>query len=591
MSSKIIIIILFSFLILEEQTMGQTFQRTYGGINNDEGISIASSYNGTSGILAQETDSAYNTWMNIIKIDSTGNIIWKKKIMSQIQQLYGIGISATPDSGFIIASNYIITGSSSNLLLLKLNAYGDTIWTKSYSCPDGAFNSVFSSGQIIVTSDGGYAVTGTSHSLSLFLLKTDSIGNAMWLKYYQGYPSQGLSIKEDSNGDYVLCGSRGPGHYSIFLIKTNSTGDILFTRILDKGYPGILASSMDFTTNKGYIIAGAGLGSGVNADSSHGFLINLDSLANIIWVKSYPSIFIRAVRTYADGYLIVASDTGYADKKLYLLKSDSTGNIIWAKSYGGVAKNEGIDILKNSDSYYIFGTTRNFSHGLEDVYLINTDTNGISSCHEDSIVITSTTSTLLQNSGCILDSGFIVTNSLITIDTSTYDVYDACICVPPVSFFHNYSFCCLIYNFTDYSTWTDVWHWDFGDGDTSNVENPSHQFSSVGTYYVCLTVSNSCGSDTYCDSVLVIYMGTSEESKSKNNLILFPNPSNGSFQIVVNSNIINGLVSVTNIIGAVVYSERFTGDRKILNCNLNSGIYFVQVTDNNKTWRKKIIIE
>ena len=30
------------------------------------------------------------------------------------------------------------------------------------------------------------------------------------------------------------------------------------------------------------------------------------------------------------------------------------------------------------------------------------------------------------------------------------------------------------------------WSWDFGDGTTSTLENPSHAYSSPGTYTVCL---------------------------------------------------------------------------------------------------------
>jgi len=40
------------------------------------------------------------------------------------------------------------------------------------------------------------------------------------------------------------------------------------------------------------------------------------------------------------------------------------------------------------------------------------------------------------------------------------------------------------------------WHWDFGDGTTSTEQNPSHTYSSAGTYTVNLTVTNIKGTDT-----------------------------------------------------------------------------------------------
>ena len=47
------------------------------------------------------------------------------------------------------------------------------------------------------------------------------------------------------------------------------------------------------------------------------------------------------------------------------------------------------------------------------------------------------------------------------------------------------------------------WLWDFGDGNTSGMQSPSHTYASAGTYQVCLTVTDSCGSDSTCGSTTV----------------------------------------------------------------------------------------
>ena len=55
----------------------------------------------------------------------------------------------------------------------------------------------------------------------------------------------------------------------------------------------------------------------------------------------------------------------------------------------------------------------------------------------------------------------------------------------------------LSVDFTDASTGSPTtWSWDFGDGDTSTDQNPTHVFTSPGTYTVALTVTNDDGSDT-----------------------------------------------------------------------------------------------
>ncbi len=59
----------------------------------------------------------------------------------------------------------------------------------------------------------------------------------------------------------------------------------------------------------------------------------------------------------------------------------------------------------------------------------------------------------------------------------------------------------LSVSFSDQSTDSDgkiiAWDWDFDDGQTSTAQNPSHNYSSAGTYRVTLTVTDDSGdSDT-----------------------------------------------------------------------------------------------
>lgn len=56
--------------------------------------------------------------------------------------------------------------------------------------------------------------------------------------------------------------------------------------------------------------------------------------------------------------------------------------------------------------------------------------------------------------------------------------------------------------FTDASFFSPTeWVWDFGDGTTSNSRDIGHTYLSPGTYTVCLTASNSIGTDTYCEDI------------------------------------------------------------------------------------------
>jgi len=57
--------------------------------------------------------------------------------------------------------------------------------------------------------------------------------------------------------------------------------------------------------------------------------------------------------------------------------------------------------------------------------------------------------------------------------------------------------CNGLVDFTDESTNDPTsWHWSFGDGDTSDVQNPSHQYTTNGTYTISLKATNAYGNNT-----------------------------------------------------------------------------------------------
>ncbi len=59
-------------------------------------------------------------------------------------------------------------------------------------------------------------------------------------------------------------------------------------------------------------------------------------------------------------------------------------------------------------------------------------------------------------------------------------------------------------SFTDLSTNTPTsWAWTFGDAGTSTQQNPSHLYTSNNTYNVCLTATNTGGSNQRCKNVVV----------------------------------------------------------------------------------------
>ena len=59
-------------------------------------------------------------------------------------------------------------------------------------------------------------------------------------------------------------------------------------------------------------------------------------------------------------------------------------------------------------------------------------------------------------------------------------------------------------SFSNMTTGANSFVWDFGDGNTSSEENPTHIYDTDGTYTVTLNATNNCGTVTTTETVVVV---------------------------------------------------------------------------------------
>ena len=79
----------------------------------------------------------------------------------------------------------------------------------------------------------------------------------------------------------------------------------------------------------------------------------------------------------------------------------------------------------------------------------------------------------------------------------------------------------LTVEFSDTSTGDNLTYlWDFGDGQTSSEQNPTHEYSSAGDFTVSLTTTNNYGSDTKTNTVSATSSGGNGDTD-------LPPPPNG----------------------------------------------------------------
>ena len=148
--------------------------------------------------------------------------------------------------------------------------------------------------------------------------------------------------------------------------------------------------------------------------------------------------------------------------------------------------------------------------------------------------------------------------------------------------------------FTDKSTDGFYYNWDFGDGNTSTQQNPTNTYASSGAYTVTLIVSNGCGADTIIKTIAAFPVGVKELNvREELSIKIYPNPSHGSFNIVLNNfNNQNANIRILNSLGQVIINEKIS-NRNNLRYNLhyqNQGIYFVQIISKESIITKRILL-
>ena len=151
----------------------------------------------------------------------------------------------------------------------------------------------------------------------------------------------------------------------------------------------------------------------------------------------------------------------------------------------------------------------------------------------------------------------------------------------------------LQWDFTDNSIYgsNNSWLWDFGNGDSSQIQNPIYTYLIDSTYIVCLTISDDCGQETFCDTIIA-YDNTGIALRDKERINLYPNPTKDLLNISIDKGLNKGFqVVITSLAGELILAKELTKNtqQSIDLSNVNSGIYFVKIFSKNYLKIEKII--
>ncbi|MGC9367808.1 MAG: hypothetical protein ACP5FK_12305 [bacterium] len=307
----------------------------------------------------------------------------------------GNSVIQTSDGGYLVTADVHVNfpyNSEDKVYIMKLTPQGDLIWGREFNGDDNerGLNTV-------QTFDGGYAVFGWTKSFGcgledLWIIKTDDQGYFLWDKIYglNDFNDYGMYGQQTRDSGFIITGYRGYWlNFNIWLLKTNSHGDTLWTKTFG-GELGTLNKGLMVkqTSDFGFIIVGCTNYKFSNDDQYDIYVLKTDEQGNLCWSniygqcqqENYDADVAFSIDQTTDGGFVIAGTCHHIDtinQNIYILKIDSLGCRQWEKIYGGPCWEEATSIQQCSDrGYIIAGTTQSFGHGLKDVYVIKTDSQG-----------------------------------------------------------------------------------------------------------------------------------------------------------------------------------------------------------------------
>ena len=367
----LISLVIFTFARLDAQP--STWQNYWGGYNMEVGNAIQQTSD--DGFIIAGATFSFGAGLSdiyLIKTDSLGNTLWTRTYGGPGED-YAKSVKQTRDGGYIVAGHTNSYGAGGyDVYLIRTDSQGDTLWTRTYGGTDDERGVCLQ-----ITHDDGYIIVKNVFAL----IKTDSLGNVQWEKFYDIHPGThywydvASWVEQTIDGGYTITGHAsylGTNPFDICLIKTNSIGDILWSKIYEEGIDEY-ASSVQQTTDGHYLIAGTTESYG--AGESDAWLIKADALGNKVWSQPYGGRyddFGAFVRLTSDGsYLLGGTTDSFSPNRYdaWLLKLNSDGVILGWGYAGGALEEYGLSGQQTRDGgYVVAGYTDSFGAGATDVY-------------------------------------------------------------------------------------------------------------------------------------------------------------------------------------------------------------------------------
>ncbi|OGU77631.1 MAG: hypothetical protein A2W11_08210 [Ignavibacteria bacterium RBG_16_35_7] len=305
------------YLVRTDQHGDTLWTKTYGGTDRDFATDVLQTEDG--GYIVIGATKSYNNGVDdlyLIRTDDEGDTLWTK--------VYGgswgeVGSSIVQDdNGNYVATGYTMSFDPGNadVWIIKFTGLGDTLWTKRVGGSQVEYGL-----SIIRSNSDGYIVTGYTESFGnnydVYLIRLDANGDTLWTKNYggQGFDS-GNDLIEADDGEIIIAGyttSYGMGEYDFYLVGVNVNGDTLWT----KHYGGEFDDKA-YAIEKyddGFAVAGFTHNAGITERDA--LIIKTNFNGDSLWTKtiggSYNDWIFNIDKTDDNGLILIGGFDKYGD--------------------------------------------------------------------------------------------------------------------------------------------------------------------------------------------------------------------------------------------------------------------------------------
>lgn len=490
----------FLLALMSNFVIAQEFTKLYGNSITNGGRDFIETSDGNFLIVGVNGPDAM-----LMKVDFNGDMLWTKNYGGDKTDEFN---SVIEDNGY-----YYICGSTASytvdsvtdVFVVKTDLLGNVIWSRTFGgsgcagayCGDVGYKIIKESTNKFVIA--GRAATNGFNLMAGYIIKINESGNLIEDYVFDGVGSEFFySVSLADNGDLIYTGQNKIGNWESWLLRMSPDGSVIYNLgygdALTAGAAGEVLESNDYT----YVFMG-------NGDQTVS-LLKLDAYGDTITAKQYQGNSAKYMMISEDNNnLYLLGNT--TNTTCYLIKTDLQGDTLWTKHFYSL---NGQTLIEKDDHIYILSTTTSEGNGGLDIALMKLASDGTTSnCYEYNftdffynpynMVITPFNEGLYSLSN----------NNDVVINNNIVD-YNKCIKCISASF--NYEIDNLNISFNNTSTLEVDYNWEFGDGSSDNTFNTNHQFSELGTYQVCLTVSDSCSSEIVCQTIEITECQTEQSN-------------------------------------------------------------------------------